>query len=209
MSEPTKIKWRIAGEEVGNCNCSWGCPCQFNALPTTGHCEALLAWQISDGYFGNTRLDGVRFARLYWWPGPIHEGNGVRRTIVDEKAGKEQRDALIALDGGQHGGTYWEIFAAVCPNLIEALFAPITLNVDREKRCATIRIPGIAESDTEPIKNPATGEEHRARIALPNGFEYKEAEMGNTVSCRVSAGDKLTFELKNTYAQLNAFDWNN
>jgi hypothetical protein len=29
------------------------------------------------------------------------------------------------------------------------------------------------------------------------------------VSCRVSAGEKLTFELKNTYAQLNAFDWNN
>jgi hypothetical protein len=69
---------------------------------------------------------------------------------------KEQRDALIALDSGQHGGTYWEIFGAVCPNLIEALFAPITLNVDREKRCATIRIPGIAESNVEPIKNPAT-----------------------------------------------------
>jgi hypothetical protein len=120
---------------------------------------------------------------------------------------KEQRDALIALDSCQHGGTYWEIFAAVCPNLIEALFAPITLNVDREKRCATIRIPGIAESDTEPIKNPHRGR-IQGRLALPNGFEYKDAEMGNTVFCRVSAGDKLTFELKNTYAQLNAFDWN-
>jgi hypothetical protein len=64
MSEPTKTSWRIAGEEVVNCNCSWGCPCQFNALPTTGRCEALLASQISDGYFGNTRLDGVRFARF-------------------------------------------------------------------------------------------------------------------------------------------------
>ena len=102
----------------------------------------------------------------------------MRRTIVDEQATKEQRDALIALDSGQHGGMYWEIFAAICPNLIEALFAPITFNVDREKRCATVRIPGIGESDTEPIKNPITGEEHRARIALPNGFEYKEAEMG-------------------------------
>jgi hypothetical protein len=33
--------------------------------------------------------------------------------------------------------------------------------------------------------------------------------MGNTVNCRVSAGDKLTFQLKNTNAQLNAFDWSN
>jgi hypothetical protein len=209
MSEPTRIEWRIKGEEVGNCNCAWGCPCQFNSLPTTGRCEALLAWQISDGHFGDTQLDGVRFARLYSWPGAIHEGNGVRRTIVDEEASKEQREALIALDSGKHGGVYWEIFVAVCPNLIEPLFAPIGLQVDREKRRATIRIPGIADSDIEPIRNPVTGEEHRARIALPHGFEYKEAEMGNTVNCRVHAGDKLTFELKNTYAQLNAFDWSN
>jgi hypothetical protein len=52
------------------------------------------------------------------------------------------------------------------------------------------RIEGIVKTDVEPIKNPATGEEHRARIVLPNGFEYKEAEMGNTVDSRVSAGDK-------------------
>jgi hypothetical protein len=77
---------------------------------------------------------------------------------------------------------------------IAELFRPISL---------------IDESDVKPIKNPATGEEHRARIALPDGFEYKEAEMGNTVNCRVSAGDKLTFQLRNTYAQLNAFDWSN
>jgi len=142
MSEPTKTSWRIAGEEFGSCNCAWGCPCQFNALPTHGRCEAFLGCLVSDGYFGNTRLDGIRFARLYWWPGAIYEGNRVRRTIVDEQATKEQREALIALDSGQHGGPYWEIFAADCPNLMEAVFAPITLNVDREKRLATIQIPG-------------------------------------------------------------------
>ena len=48
MSEPTKIKWRIAGEKVASCNCSWGCRCQFNALPTTGRCEAIGAHLIND-----------------------------------------------------------------------------------------------------------------------------------------------------------------
>jgi hypothetical protein len=104
MSDPTKIKWRIAGEQVVSCNCSWGCPCQFNALPTTGHCEATGAWQIKEGYFGNIRLDGLRFAGAVWWPGAIHEGNGVWRTIIDEQATNEQREALIALANGQHGG---------------------------------------------------------------------------------------------------------
>jgi len=44
---------------------------------------------------------------------------------------------------------------------------------------------------------------------LPDGFEFKEAEMSNTVYCHVGAGDKLAFELKNTCAQFYAFDWSN
>jgi hypothetical protein len=54
MSEPTQVKWRIAGEELASCNCDWGCPCQFNALPTTGRCEVFVTCLISNGYFGRT-----------------------------------------------------------------------------------------------------------------------------------------------------------
>ena len=129
--------------------------------------------------------------------------------IVDEQATEQQRNALIAIESAHHGGLIWEIAAAVAPHSIEPIFAPITFDVDRKRRRATVRIPGIGEANIEPIKNPVTGEEHRARIVLPNGFEYKEAEMGNTVHCRVNVDDKLSFELKNTYAQLNAFDWSN
>jgi hypothetical protein len=54
-------------KEFASCNCSWGCPCQFNALPTTGRCEAFVTCLISNGYFGNTRLDGVLFVRKTQW----------------------------------------------------------------------------------------------------------------------------------------------
>jgi hypothetical protein len=211
METPAKTKtdWSMAGEEVATCNCAWGCPCQFNALPTTGRCEALGGYQIQEGYFGDTRLDGVCFSRIFSWPGPIHEGNGTRQLIIDEQATQEQRDALIALESGEQGGAYFEVFAAVCPNVLETIFAPISFEVDRERRQATLHIPGVGEFRTEPIKNPATGEEHRARIVLPNGFEYKEAEMGNTVYVRVHSDDRVAFEHENTYAQLNAFDWTN
>ena len=46
-----KISWSISGEEIASCNCAWGCPCQFNALPTTGRCEAFVAWRMG-GHFG-------------------------------------------------------------------------------------------------------------------------------------------------------------
>lgn len=209
MSAGTNTKWRITGEEFASCNCAWGCPCQFNALPTTGNCEALIAWEIRDGHYGDTRLDGVRFAWAVWWPGPIHEGNGVRQMFMGDKTTPEQREALIALESGKEGGGYFEIFAAVCPNELEPLVKPIDFEVDRERRQAKIQIPDIGEALGEPIKNPASGEEHRARIDLPNGFEYTTAEMANSVYLRVQAGEKLTFRHENTYAQLNAIDWSN
>src|SRR6266852_3434114 len=143
MDTATKTKWRIAGEEVANCNCAWGCPCQFNALPTTGRCEALITWGIGEGFFGDIRLDGLRFARICSWPGAIHEGNGTLQTIIDDRATPEQSAALTAMNDGTEGGRYFEIFASVCPDILKPITAPIELQLDRKQRKATVRIPGI------------------------------------------------------------------
>ena len=209
MNTPAKTSWRIAGEAVGSCNCSWGCPCQFMALPTHDRCEGMLGVHIQEGYFGDTQLDGVRFARIYWFPGPVHEGNGTRQMIIDEQATPDQRAALIAMDSGTQGGAFFEILAAISTNQFETVFAPITLEIDRERRRATLSVPDILEVRTEPIKNPVSGEEHRARIVLPDGFEFKEAEMANAVSLRVHSGEKLSFQYTDSYAQLNELDWSN
>ena len=40
------IKWEIKGREFGNCNCDYGCPYQFNALPTHGNCWAVVGIRI-------------------------------------------------------------------------------------------------------------------------------------------------------------------
>jgi hypothetical protein len=177
----------MAGEEVNSCNCAWGCPCQFNALPTHGRCEALIGFQIQEGYFGATRLDGVRFVRIHWWPGPVHEGNGTRQTIIDEQAAPDQRAALLALDSGTQGGTMFEIFAALCPHVLDPVVAPTTIQTDRQRRQAHLHIAQIGEIRIEPIKDPVTGEEYRARIVLPDGFEFTEAEMANAVTLRLQS----------------------
>jgi len=202
-------KWRIAGEGVVTCNCAWGCPCQFNALPTTGRCQAIAAHEIREGTYGSTSLAGLRFAQVLSWPGPIHEGNGTRVFVLDERASGEQRKALAAIVSGKEGGAYFEIFASVCPNTRPPIFKAIEFKHDRQRRTASLRVDGVAEYTAEPIKNPVSGEEHRARIALPNGFEYQEAEMGNTPRLAATAGGELDFEHRNSYAQLNAFDWTN
>ena len=202
------VEWHIRGEEAGGCNCAWGCPCQFNALPTHGHCEGVMTVRITDGHFGAVRLDGVRIAIVFSFPGAIHEGNGTFQLIADERATAEQREAVLAMVSGAHGGLIFEIFAAVAPNRPAPLLLPIEIEADRERRTASLSLPGVVEYRAEPIKNPMTGEEHRAQIRLPNGFEYREAEMGNSTWLKVNAGP-IAFEHRNSYAQFNAFDWGN
>ena len=65
--EETMIDWEIKGNEFANCNCSYGCPCQFNALPTHGFCAAACGYLIESGHFGEVRLDGLRTSALYRW----------------------------------------------------------------------------------------------------------------------------------------------
>jgi hypothetical protein len=160
--------------------------------------------RIAEGHFG----DVTRFAVAFSFPGAIHEGNGTFQLIVDARATSEQREAIVALSGGAHGGTMFEIFAAVAPNRPNPLVLPIEIEADRERRTARLSMAGVVEYTAEPIKNPVTGEEHRAQIRLPNGFEYREAEMGNTTWLKITAGS-IAFEHRNSYAQFNAFDWSN
>lgn len=201
------VDWRISGEEVGSCSCDWACPCQFEGDPTHGYCRVVGTLQIQDGHFGDTDLSGVNFAILVSFPGPLYEGNGSIQLVHDESASDEQRDAVEKLASGEYGGQFFEIFAAICPDKKEPVVASIEIESDREARKASIRIGDLASSQIEPITSPATGDEHRVRIDLPNGFEYKQAEVGNTVKANASGDDPLSFSFERSYAQLNRFDW--
>ena len=194
-------EWMIKGKELANCNCAYGCPCQFNALPTHGDCRAVVGYQIDEGHYGSTKLDGVRASLVASWPGPIHEGNGTMQVIIDESASEDQRTAMKAIMHGEDTedmATMWWVFSAMSPNKLETLYESIEFEVDVEARTGRLKVGDFIEMSGEPIKNPVTGAEHRARIDLPNGFEYKIAEMGSASS---SARGAIPMELKDSYAQ--------
>ena len=174
--------WEIHALEVSNCNCAYGCPCQFNALPTTGTCEAAVGMTIQKGHYGDVSLDGLNVAMTVKWPGPIHEGNGEKQIIIDERASGEQRTALEAIISGQDtedmATNFWVINAMTTTNH-ETLYKPITVEGDMEARKGQVLVGDVFELEAEPIKNPVTGAEHRARIDIPDGFEFTIAEMAS------------------------------
>jgi len=79
------VDWMLKGKRLGNCSCDYGCPCESNGSPTSGFCEGLEAMEIDEGYFGDIRLDGLRFAGTFHWPGPVFMGKGSYQVVIDER----------------------------------------------------------------------------------------------------------------------------
>jgi hypothetical protein len=193
--------WEIRATEFANCNCSYGCPCQFNALPTHGNCEAVVAMEIHEGHFGQVKLDGSRLAMVFWFPGAVHEGRGKCQRIVDQRADAAQRDALLKVMAGEDTepfATMFFVYNSVLEEVFEPIFASIEFEANVDDRRGRIFVEGLIEARAEPIKNPVTGAEHRARIDLPHGFEYEIAEVG---SGSTRTGGKIVLDLKDSYAQ--------
>ena len=96
---------------------------------------------------------------------------------------------------------YWKPpvgYAEVRLLMIAALFGSIEFEANVETRRGHFRVPGIVETVGEPIRNPVTGAEHRARIDLPHGFEYRIAEAASATT-RATAAIALP-GLENTHS---------
>ncbi|MCH7824088.1 MAG: DUF1326 domain-containing protein [Acidobacteria bacterium] len=132
------VDWRIKGLSLTTCNCAYGCPCQFNALPTHGDCRAAVGMRVDEGHFN--------------------------------------------------------VFAGTLTKVHEPRFLPITWEADMESRRGHFAVEGVVDAKATLIVNASTGAEHRARVTLPTGFEYAEAEYASgTVTApgpvRLDSGD--------------------
>src|SRR5579872_3315671 len=121
--------WNIKGTVLIACNCDYGCPCNFNALPSHGKCEGGWTWHVAQGAYGETKLDGLNFSVFVKWPGAIHHGNGEALIFIDERANQRQREAIATLVKGEVGGP-WGILAGTWPNIRGTKFVPYNLRED-------------------------------------------------------------------------------
>lgn len=201
------VEWEMQGTEFTNCNCHWGCPCQFNSLPDKGHCRAHVFMQIDKGHFGDVKLDGLCWGVLLAWPGAVHQGNGTMMSVIDERADTRQRAALEAISHGKEtepGTLVWQVFSTTMTKFLPTQYKPIELTMDIAARTAKLRVPGVSEGSVEPIRNAVTGAEQKARLVLPDGFEFLEAELASG-SARSSSAIELN--LDHTHAHLAKVHW--
>lgn len=194
--------WTLKGKVLVACNCDWGCPCNFNARPTTGKCEGGWTWHVEEGAYGGVRLDGLTFSVYVNWPGAIHEGNGEALTLIDERADARQRSAIETLIGGKVGGP-WGTLGWTWPTV----HGPYTVTYDLAFDGVNTRLKcgDYVEVEGMPIRNPVTGAESFPSVILPTGIILKRGDLGATKRFRVSS--EVAYDHSGQYLAVGPFEY--
>jgi hypothetical protein len=165
--------WYMEGPWIKNCNCDPGCPCDFNANPTHGNCQGIVAMKIEKGHFGDVDLSGLAWGGVASWPGALHEGNGELQPFIDSSASEEQVNAIAQALSGEHGDTLFQIIVAICPTVHDPIIAPIQFDFDIDERTAHLKVgDGVVETVSETMRGIDPPDPYRVLVTIPNGFEY-------------------------------------
>lgn len=194
--------WELRGTVLIACNCDYGCPCNFNALPSHGFCEGGWTWHVERGRFGDVSLDGLNFSVYVKWPGAIHEGGGEAVVLVDDRADDEQRQAMTTLVGGEAGGP-WGVLAWTWPTVHGPIRAAYDLQL--EGIHSRLRAGDVVELELEPIRNPVTGSEVTPAAVLPQGIILEKADLAS--SKQFSIADGITLDHSGQYTAVGPFDY--
>jgi hypothetical protein len=179
MPEP---EWALRGEYMESCNCDYLCPCIYTNPQegaTHDHCIAAMVFRIDEGHFGETKLDGLKFALVIRSGKVMADGNWIFAGVVEESADDAQRTTLAAIVGGEAGG----IPALIRQNLVSDFrgieFKPIEVQIGGLKRSAAIpdilafEIDGVASRNRsgDPLYIDNTGHPANRRLALARARE--------------------------------------
>jgi hypothetical protein len=194
--------WQLKGKVLVACNCDWGCPCNFNARPTTGKCEGGWTWHVDTGSYGGVRLDTLSFSVYANWPGAIHEGKGEAVLLLDERADAGQYAAIESLLSGKIGGP-WEVLGWTWPTVHGPYAVSYDLTFAGVKTRA--RCGDYVEIESAAIKNPVTGAESFPSVVVPQGIIFKHGDLGMTTRFQVSKG--VSYDHSGKYMAVGPFDY--
>lgn len=195
-------RWTLSGQVLVTCNCDWGCPCNFNAAPTTGKCEGGWTWHVEKGSFGGAKLDGLNFSVYANWPGAIHEGNGEALLLIDERASSAQRTAIETLLGGKVGGP-WGVLGWTWPTVHGPHSVPYEITLDGLN--TKMKCGDQVEIECGAIRNPVSGAEAHPGIVLPEGIIFKQGDLGVTNRFRVANG--VEYDHSGKYMAIGPFEY--
>src|SRR5919108_6465176 len=98
------MAYKLEGSLLEVCNCEVLCPCWIGVDPDNGTCDSALAHHISKGEIDGVDVSGLTPAFIVHIPGNVLTGNWRAVVHVDERATKQQEEALLSVYTGKQGG---------------------------------------------------------------------------------------------------------
>jgi hypothetical protein len=204
-------QWHIVGDWFDVCRCDIPCPCEFAQPPTDNWCQGVLAWHIREGYYGDTRLDGLSIIGIGGFEGNLWTGEGKEVNMgffMDERADEQQREAMQMIFGGRAGG-FPADFAELIDDVLGIEFVPIEFEVADDLAYWRAEIPGKIVASAEALTGPTTPPGQRVQLLNPPGSEVGAggvATWGRATANRAE-GFGLAFEWDGRSSKHIPFDW--
>jgi hypothetical protein len=148
-------KWSLSGDYFESCNCEAACPCVFLSPPTEGECNAIVAWHIDRGSFGDTKLDGLNVALAVHAPGHMAQVKWKAAVYLDDKANAAQQEALTQIFSGQAGG-HLAVLASFVGEIVGMNKLPITYA--KEGKGRSLKLGTAGSMAIQPIEGQGGAE---------------------------------------------------
>jgi len=138
-----------------------------------------------------------------WWPKAIHQGDGIGKLYVDNKASADQVKAIEEITSGKHGGGVFAVFPTTFKSTLPTEVTNIDFHYDPYD--AWFKVEGTGEVRSGHIVSTKTGAPLEAEVLLPGGFAFKKGTVTSVDWYWETTGISLRHEKKNGHMSIATF----
>jgi hypothetical protein len=115
-----------------------------------------MVYHIDKGRYGDTPLDDLSFVVVAHTPGVMGAGDWSVGVITDERATKEQQEALVGIASGQAGGP----MAALAPLVANFLgVEPKSIDYKKNGMSRSVSVRGLVDQACVGVESPINAQE--------------------------------------------------
>ncbi|MGQ0466919.1 MAG: DUF1326 domain-containing protein [Sporichthyaceae bacterium] len=165
--------WSIQGDWFDVCSCNIACPCEFAQPPTGNQCNAVLAYRINSGHFGDVDMGDLNVLVIFRFTGDLWGGAASDVTcglLIDDRATEVQMNAIGAIWGGAAGG--WPgAFAQNIGDFRGVEVVPMRIDVAEDLGSWSVEVPGRITASAVALTGPTADPTRRVQLHNPPGSE--------------------------------------
>ena len=180
-ADPGGAPYEFRGLFYEACDCFTVCPCWLGNSPDEGECAGVFAWDIEAGSIDGVDVAGLRAVSVSHHAGLREDARQRVMIFVDDRASRQQADALAAAFSGRLGGPLQEL-----GNLLGELLGVERAQIElrREGRLTTLTVGRRIRVEGTAREGPSGG-----LIALNDG------KLSNVLGSPAAVGESGRFQI--------------